>query len=255
MVIDLFTYNGEADLLEIRLSILDKYVDRFIICEAQTTFSGNLKLLHYQNQKERFKKWEHKITYYFIDHKYNDEQIEEARLSQYTNGEERWMHEYLQKEDIKNALTDLKDDDIVYVGDVDEIWEHREPNGIEKLKLHVYTYYLNMHSSENFWGPIRSYYKDIKGKCLNDIRNNVDYRTPDYQGWHFTNQGGITAVKQKVIDQYNTVLFNGGLIHDGVDQNFGVRDFIGRDFILTLDESDWPPWLKENREIYVHLLK
>jgi beta-1,4-mannosyl-glycoprotein beta-1,4-N-acetylglucosaminyltransferase len=255
MVIDLFSYNGEADVLELRLNILDQYVDKFIICEAQTTFSGNLKLLQFEQQRERFKKWAHKIEYFVINDEYTPEQIEEARNSKYTNGQDRWMHEYLQKEAIKYALIDVKDDDIVYVGDVDEIWEHKEPNGIEKLKLRVYTYYLNMRSSEEFWGPIRAYYKDLRDKCFNDIRNNPQYRTEDYQGWHFTNMGGLLAVKQKAIDQYDNIVFNGQIIYEGIDANFGIRDYIGRDFKLEVDEKDWPPWLVIHREEFAKLLK
>lgn len=254
-IIDLTSYNGEADVLELRLNILGDIVDEFIICEAQTTFGGNLKLFHYEEQKERFKKWEHKIKYYKIDEQYTQEELDQAMSSKYTNGEARWVHEYLQKEAIKKAITHLKDDDIVYIGDVDEIWEHRKPKGIEKLRLRVYTYYLNMTSSEEFWGPIRAYYKDVKDKCFNDIRNDITYRTFDCQGWHFTNQGGLTALKQKVVDQYNDVVFNGQLIHQGIEKNFGIRDYIGRSFTLSVDEKDWPPWLKEHRQDYKHMIK
>ena len=253
--IDLFSYNGEADILELRLNILDPYVDEFRICEFQTTFSGNIKLFHYEYQKERFEKWAHKIKYYKIIDQYTEEMIDEARASKYTNGEERWMHEYLQKESIKYAVTDLQDDDVIYIGDVDEIWEPREPNGIEKLKLRVYTYYLNMTSNEEFWGPIRALYKDVKDKVFNEIRNDTTLRTPDYQGWHFTNQGGVTAVKQKVIDQYNTVLFNGQLIHDGIEERFGKTDFVGRSFNLEVDEKNWPEYLKNNRQQFIKMLK
>ncbi len=255
MVIDLISYNGEADVLELRLNMLGDIVDEFIICEAETTFGGNLKLLHYQQQKERFKKWHHKIKYHIIENTFTSKEIEEARVSKYTGGDPRWVNEYLQKEAIKKALTHLKDNDIIYIGDVDEIWEHKEPSGIEKLKLRVYTYYLNMRSSEEFWGPMRAYYKDVKDKCFNDIRNNIDYRTKDFQGWHFTNQGGLLAVKQKAIDQYNDIMFNGEFIYNKIDKNFGVRDYVGRDFKLEINESDWPPWLKENREKFARLLK
>jgi hypothetical protein len=41
MVVDVVSYNGEEDLLEIRLNILGDFVDQFIICEAPTNFCGN----------------------------------------------------------------------------------------------------------------------------------------------------------------------------------------------------------------------
>ena len=138
---------------------------------------------------------------------------------------------------------------------MDEFWEHREPNGIEKLKLRVYTYWLNNRSSEVFWGPIRAYYKDIKDKCLNDVRNDANNRTPDYQGWHFHNTGGLEEVRRKVMANYNNELFNDVYIKEKVDERYGKIDYLGRNFKLEVDETDWPPWLKEHRQDYKNMLK
>ena len=251
--IDAFSYAGEADILELRLKMLDSVVDAFVIVEANYTFSGHEKPLHYELQKERFAPWAHKIKYYVVDNEFSPEEVEQARVSPHTGGHFRWMLEFLQKEAIHKALTHLDDEDIVYVGDVDELWKHREPNGVEKLKLRVYTYFINLHSTEEFWGPIRAKYRDIKGQCLNDLRNNKDYRTEDYQGWHFTNQGGLEAVKQKIVDQYNADFFAIAPIQDNLEQRFGKQDYIGRDFVLTEDESEWPQFLRENREQFTHL--
>jgi len=255
-VIDIFTFNGEYDILKMRYEMLKDVVDEFIICEADLAFSGHPKPMYSMATDvfyDPIYTWP-KVKIWKIEHKYTEQEVELARNSKYTQGHPRWMLEYLQKEDIKKALTHLKDDDIVYIGDVDEIWEHREPNGIEKLKLRVYTYWLNNLSSEEFWGPIRAYYKDVKDKCFNDIRNDTRYRTTDYQGWHFTNQGGLEAVKQKVKDQYNEEVFNKE-IGENLDKRFGVADYIGRDFTFVTDESDWPSWLLINREEFAHLLK
>lgn len=254
-VVDVISFNGEFDILEIRLNVLDPYVDEFIIVEAPSNFGGLPKPIYYLEQKERFKKWEHKIKHFVIDENYTSEEIEFARDSKYTNGDIRWMHEFLQKESIKKALTHLQDDDLCYIGDVDEIWEHKPYNGIEKLKLRVYTYYLNFLSTEEFWGPMRCLYKDVKNECLNNIRNDISFRTADYEGCHFTNQGGLEAVRKKVADQYTGIIFNQELIERGVDVRFGVKDYIGRDFTFTVDESGWPEWLKEHRQDYQHLLK
>lgn len=252
-IIDAFSYAGEADILELRLRMLDPVVDQFVIVEANYTFSGHEKPLYYKQQEDRFAPWAHKIKYYVVENEYSPEEVEQARISPHTQGHYRWMLEFLQKEAIHKAISHLDDEDTVYVGDVDEMWEHREPHGIEKLKLRVYTYFLNLRSTEEFWGPIRAKYKDIKGKCLNDVRNNAEYRTEDYQGWHFTNQGGLEAVKKKIVDQYNEDFFAIAPIQSALDERFGKKDYIGRDFILTEDESEWPLFLRENRETYQHL--
>ncbi len=63
MIYDCFIFNNEVDLLELRLSILDGVVDKFVIIEGNKTFSGNYKWSNFITHKERFKKWEDKIIF------------------------------------------------------------------------------------------------------------------------------------------------------------------------------------------------
>ncbi len=42
-IYDCFMYYDEDELLDLRLNILDKYVDKFIITESKFTHSGNIK--------------------------------------------------------------------------------------------------------------------------------------------------------------------------------------------------------------------
>ena len=46
-VIDIFSFNGELDVLEIRFNILNDVVDQFIICESDETFTGIKKPLYF----------------------------------------------------------------------------------------------------------------------------------------------------------------------------------------------------------------
>ncbi len=39
-IYDCFIFNNETDLLEIRLNILNDYVDHFVIIESSETFTG-----------------------------------------------------------------------------------------------------------------------------------------------------------------------------------------------------------------------
>ena len=66
-VIDCFIFNHEIELLEIRLNILDKFVDKFILTEGDTTFSGKPKESIYLQNKNRFLKWENKIVHNYIN--------------------------------------------------------------------------------------------------------------------------------------------------------------------------------------------
>ena len=62
-VLDAVLMSSELDLLEIRLNELNTVVDRFFIIESNTTFTGLPKEKYYEKNKERFKKFAHKISY------------------------------------------------------------------------------------------------------------------------------------------------------------------------------------------------
>jgi beta-1,4-mannosyl-glycoprotein beta-1,4-N-acetylglucosaminyltransferase len=262
MIVDVFTYNGEADILEIRLNILDQVVDQFIIVEATETFSGSTKPLYYEKEKARFEKWAHKIKYHIVRPPYSEGIVALANGSPNVTdwGRDHWHREFCQKETIKEALTHLQDEDVVFIGDVDEIWADRfEPDeeGVFKLALRVYTYYLNNRSSEQFHGTICTRYRNIKDKCLNHLRSSEHYKvTGSYWGWHFTSQGGYEEVKRKLSDSYTTETYWNPAVQSQLESNIrNSKDFLGRGFIFEEDERDWPQYLKDNKKKYAHLLR
>ena len=60
---DCFLFNGELDMLEIRLNILAPYVDKFVILEGEETISGKPKPLYLDENQERFYRFSSKIIY------------------------------------------------------------------------------------------------------------------------------------------------------------------------------------------------
>ena len=54
---DCFTFYDELDLLELRLEVTAPYVDEFVVVEAEKTFSGVVKPLHFELNKARFARW------------------------------------------------------------------------------------------------------------------------------------------------------------------------------------------------------
>jgi len=262
-VIDAITYNNERELLEIRLNILDKYVDKFVILEADKTFSGKKKPLYFEQDIDLFQKWAHKIEYFVLED-WKDEKIwEMARNSpntEYGKGAKHWLQEFYIKEHLQDCLVslDLNDDDLVYIGDVDEIWNPEQFKSpiLAKLKLKVYSYYLNNRSNEEFWGTIVGHYKDFKGKCLNHLRTNDLPRTQEEFGWHFTSIGGYEKVKKKLTDSYTEDSYASPQVLNNLEQNInGIRDFLGRDFNYMEDDTQWPAYLQNNKFTYKHLLR
>lgn len=264
-IYDIFTYNGEADILEIRLNILNDSVDQFIIVEAPTTFSGKDKPLYFQEQKERFSKFSDKIQYFVTDNYPSDLKILELSYKSPNiprGGPEHWRREFYQKESIKKALASLKDDDFCFISDVDEIWnpntiiDYRKDD-IFKLRQFVYVYYLNNKSDQVWAGTTATKYKNIKGTSLNDIRSKhiTPYTYIKNGGWHFTNMGGLEEIKRKLKDSYTEESYNTKDVRENLDQRFGTQDYIGRNYSYSIDESLLPKYIIENKERYKNLLK
>jgi beta-1,4-mannosyl-glycoprotein beta-1,4-N-acetylglucosaminyltransferase len=126
MIIDAFLFYNELDMLKFRLIELDSVVDKFVIVEATKTFTGNKKPLYFKKNKNRFKKYLHKIHY--------------VVLNDMPDGD-TWTREAYQRTSIGNILKDLnlKDNDIIILSDVDEIpdinkLQEYKTNGLPKPK-------------------------------------------------------------------------------------------------------------------------
>ncbi|KAF7375866.1 Glycosyltransferase family 17 protein [Mycena sanguinolenta] len=65
-ILDAILMSTELDLLEIRMHELDPVVDRFFIVESNATFTGLPKETYFQQNRERFKRFEHKISYRLV---------------------------------------------------------------------------------------------------------------------------------------------------------------------------------------------
>lgn len=261
-VVSVFTFNGENALLRLHMSILDPYVDKFIIVEANKTFSGNSKALYFARDQQFFKQWWKKIDYYAITD-WDDTDIWELAInSPNTKGARHWKREFYIKESIHKALkrANLQDSDMVLLGDVDEILDPQaiyESNGPFKAKLRVYSYYLNNRSSEEFWGTLVAEYGDIKDQCLNHMRSDPKlYSKGDYLGWHFTSMGGLDEVRRKLNDSYTPESYNTFDVQQKLPERLKTgQDYLGRDFTFKLDESEWPEFLKENKDKFKNLVK
>lgn len=251
MIYDVCTYNGEEELWDLHYHTLKPYVDQFIVCEAPTTFSGETKPLYFERIKDKYPD----VQYHIIDENWTEEEKLLAWSSPNTAGPAHWTREFLQKESIKKAIIHLDDNDTVFIGDVDEIWHPSALKlfGTYKLKLRVYTYYLNNWSSEEFWGPIKTNYGHMKGLCLNHLRTGA-IRTKRYMGWHFTSMA--FSLEKKLTDSYTQESYATPKVLQNLAYNIeNSKDFLGRDFTYTIDEKNWPQYLKDNREIYKDLCK
>lgn len=220
-------------------------MDQFVLVEATQTFSGHAKPLYYQENKERFAKWNHKILHYVID-EIPEKYIEMARNSTNTGaGEKHWILEFAQKEMIKEALVHLKDDDMCYVSDVDEVWNPAitflSDDVFKPMQDWCYIYYLNQRTIEDwnyFTGTIATKYKNIKNECLNHLRTHSrnKYTMIPKGGWHFNSLGGA----EKKIEAFKHPVYTAEYMKT-------------RELDTYIDEKDLPKYLLENKDKYSEL--
>lgn len=253
MIYDAFTFFNELDLLELRLSVLDKYVDKFILVESEQTFSGNPKPLYYLENKERFAKWNDKIIHIVAP----NIDIKEVAF------ERHWLcYELIEDFLIKEA----KPEDIAFCSDLDEIWNPEllkleMDDKIHSLAQYNYCYYLNQRSSEQWVGTLMSKVKNIF-VGYNKLNRTVKPNILVNGGWHLTNIGGLEQIIKKIeaydhqeanVDWVKQALPE--RIANGQDYLSRIYDYQGKPFNFFVDENDWPQYLKENKEKYIHLCK
>lgn len=106
-IIDTFPFFNELSLLDLRLNILNDYVDEFILVEATRSHQNKTKPLYFNDNKHLFKKYIHKIKHVVID-----------SFPEHTY----WSHENYQRDSIGKHLQDKHADDIIFISDLDEIW-------------------------------------------------------------------------------------------------------------------------------------
>jgi beta-1,4-mannosyl-glycoprotein beta-1,4-N-acetylglucosaminyltransferase len=248
MIYDCFTFWNELDLLEIRLNILDPYVDYFVICEGTETFSGKDKPLNFIDP--RFHKWINKIIYINPPNIKTDDPFARAGY---------------QKDYIRTRLMDYaKDDDIIYFGDLDEIWKPQEITDykIYNLQQLNYSYYLNNRSSEEWVGTVVGKWKTFKTNSVNYWRANHTNELSN-GGYHFTNIGGLDQILKKIesydhCNEVNCAWVRDGMkarIENGEDYLGRTNDWKGKPFKMWVDDKDLPEYLLDNKTKWKHLFK
>lgn len=280
-IVDAFIFFNELDLLEIRLNILNDKVDTFILCESTISHAGNPKPLYYYENRERFEKFNHKIVHHVVDDTPNS--FEEARTmflkekdplkknillhsitTTNTGDQIQWLREFYQHESTRVGMrkANLQDDDVCFISDLDEIWNPEtnyvfDDYSVTKLRQHVYIGFLNLRSSEPWAGTYYTKYKNIKNASANhfDVPHKTDHQYIDNGGWHFTYQGGIDKIKTK-LENYGHQEFNNDYVKNLISGRLERgEDILGREFSCTIDETNLPKYLKDNKDTYIKMFK
>ncbi len=200
----------EEMMLDLRLNILDKYVDKFVITEATYMHSGRPKKLLFDINK--FSKFKNKIIYNVIDkepfdietiyEKDNDEK--DTRGQKLANNSNK--REHLQREMAQESLRNADPEDIIFINDIDEIPNLKGVNfnTINKklifFKQKMFFYKFNLLHEELIWTGSRACRKknlispqnlrDTKDKIYPIWRLDIMFSKLKYNSIHYVNNGG-----------------------------------------------------------------
>ncbi|MGC4233562.1 MAG: hypothetical protein QM594_11340 [Niabella sp.] len=223
--IDCFTFFNELDLLEFRLTLLNEYIDHFIIVESNLSHAGKAKPYYFEESRDRFAKWENKITYYPLVQSTEGLVFKERTAHDLDDGS--WILENQQRNAIKDVAV-VNPGDLVFIGDLDEI---PDPLTLKKmlslsqpkaLSMRFHYYFMNCRNMgiEKYWkGTVAvpgEYFNNYSPQYIRDNRNN--YKAIENGGWHFSYLGGVEKIKYKLQSFAHT--------------EYNKEEFLNDDYIL-----------------------
>ena len=124
-IYDCIQFFNEENVLDLRLNILDEFVNFFVIVESTTDHQGNTKKLNFNINK--FIKFKKKIIYIIVED--TAETIKKPHLGQNS------LVERHQRNSITRGLKNCNDNDLVIISDVDEIPDLNKLNSFDKKKI------------------------------------------------------------------------------------------------------------------------
>ncbi len=188
-IYDCFQYFNEDHMVDLRLNILNKYVDYFIISESTKTHQGKKKEINFD--VKNFSKFKDKIRLIVADYK------NEIDFDKHTGGES--PIEQHQRNSLINGLKNASSEDLIILSDSDEIPDLTKLSEINKKKKFIafsqkmFMYKLNLQNlNESNWiGSKITKLKNIKS--MQELRN---LKFKDYPFWR--------------LDKLNQQIINGG---------------------------------------------
>lgn len=271
-IYDCFLFYNELEVLELHLEELYEAVDRFVLVEATTTFTGREKPLVFAENRDRFARFLDKIEHVVVDDT--------------PPGIEAWDAEHYQRNALSRGLTGAAPDDIVILVDVDELPRRTVVDAMRAdpprrgevlcLELRWFQYFFNLEFRERHLrmgaraarvdtipdmkalrrvkGPVarggQDFFRQVSASLW--MRRWIRRRVVRDAGWHFSWIGGAERVALKALaipahagigPQYGEAEKAQALITDRLWH--AAND--GAFSIAPVDET-FPDWLRENRD-------
>jgi len=291
---DCTLYYDEDLILDLRLNILNKYFDKFIICEAKYTHSGREKKLNFDIKK--FYQFKNKIEYIVQDSEPNNlilndknNKSSEEPKNYRINSVRRIAH---QRNKILEVVQSTDNNDYIFYSDNDEIPDMnqidltKESSKILIFQQKLFYYKFNLLCDRIFWYGTRAVQKknllnfewlrQIKPKQYPFYRVDTIFKKDKYinlkiienGGWHFTRVLSPEEIHRKELDaehhdEYRASNKNAEKIKDLIRRKVIDHDHLadsktnkyGKEFPLKNYElHKLPKYLVNNKEKYKNYL-
>ncbi len=257
-IYDCFQYYNEDHMVDIRLNILNEYVDHFVICESTKTHQGKNKKINFDIKK--FSKFKDKIKFIVADYK------EEVKFEKHTGGES--PIEQHQRNALIEGLKNACSEDLLILSDSDEIPDLTKLPKIDKKKKYIafsqkeFMYKLNLQNlDENNW--IGSKITKVKNlKSMQELRNLKFKKYPFWRidkfnqqiikgGWHFsflqTPEQILNKIKSFSHGEFNNDNLNIEEIERKIINNEDIFDRGTNLKKINLDDS-YPKYIIDNQD-------
>jgi beta-1,4-mannosyl-glycoprotein beta-1,4-N-acetylglucosaminyltransferase len=186
-------------------------VEKFVISEANITFSGRPKQLNFFERRSEFSRWIKKIEYLPFVPPVAGLKFEAP--TSYDPNNAAWKVEISQRDALFAPLRTLSEDVLIVVTDLDEIWNpatlrNLKPSGFVAARLEMGFYYFFMNcrgvgAGNSSWAYpfciLSSFMKTEEDSAgFSRIRTKAQLPLIPNAGWHFSYLGGVQAAIEKI---------------------------------------------------------
>ena len=185
-IYDCVTFYNEKLQIKLRLNILNKYVDKFVICESFYDHKGKKKNLNFK--VEEFKEFKDKIIYLVLD-------------KQFPDISDPWITQAYQREFLLKGLNFVNPEDYIMFSDPDEIpTPELLTNIVLKKKFGIFMqkmfcYKLNIYNQhESPWEGTRIT-KKKNLKSIDFLRQKIKKKNLKYSILRFDKEKSIEVFK------------------------------------------------------------
>ncbi len=223
-IFDCFMYFDEEVVLDLRLNVLNDYIDYFVIVESSFTHKGEKRKLRFNPQK--FSKFKDKIIYMVYENEPNNIQIIDNSDSEIEKNTKYIFNaafrENGQRNFIQEGLKMAGGDDIILISDVDEIPKLENLNFKEIkekiiiFKQEMFYYKFNLKLPNLIWSGTKACKKKnlISPQWLRNVKDRkysfyrldtllsqtkyTSIRFVSDGGWHFSNIKSAKEIEFKL---------------------------------------------------------